>query len=66
MCLLWNGRYYDRVLLCCHKLRGREGDLDELVPDVLAHDVDDPPAVGGEELVRPLVEGDHLGGGERD
>ena len=41
-------------------------DLDKLVPDVLAHDVDDPPAVGGEELVRPLVEGDDLEGGERD
>ena len=47
-------------------MRCREGYLYELVPDVLAHDVDDPPAVGREELVRPLVEGDHLGGGERD
>ena len=36
-------------------------NLNEFIPDILAHDVDDSPAVGGKELVRPLIEGNHLG-----
>ena len=35
-------------------------DLQQLVADEVAHDVDHAPAVGREELVRPLVVRDHL------
>ena len=35
-------------------------DLQQLVADEVAHDVDHAPAVGREELVRPLVIRDHL------
>ena len=35
-------------------------DLQQLVADEVAHDVDHAPAVGREELVRPLVIWDHL------
>ena len=34
--------------------------LEELVPDQVAHDVHYAPAIGREELVRPLIVGDHL------
>ena len=36
-------------------------NLNEFIPDILTHDVDDSPAVGGKELVRPLIKGNHLG-----
>ena len=34
--------------------------LEELVPDQMTHDVHHAPAVGREELVRPLIIRDHL------